>query len=103
MLPLHSIQTKNRKAVGAGNSECCAKRGSADAWNTLRGAVERQHAAIAKTDTASPRVRPTLGCFLPHAGRGAPLQRAVLRDANGQASTPLGAAIDLIVGGSAGS
>ena len=33
---------------------------SKDAWHCLRGAVERQHGAIARTDPTSPRVKPTI-------------------------------------------
>jgi hypothetical protein len=41
------------------------RRISAVCWYTLYGAVERQHAAIARRDPNSPRIRPTLGSFRP--------------------------------------
>jgi len=42
---------------------------SEDAWHCLRGAVERQHAAVAAVDPTSPRVRPTLASLAPSRGR----------------------------------
>lgn len=57
----HSTPRENRKAVRAGNSE--RKRGSADALHCIVGGVAQQHAALAKIDPSSPRIRPTLASF----------------------------------------
>jgi hypothetical protein len=37
----------------------------ADAFHCLLGAVERRHAALAKANPFSPRIRPTLGWLAP--------------------------------------
>jgi hypothetical protein len=42
----------------------------ADAWNCLRGQIDREHHSIAAADPHSPRIRPTLALFALVEGRG---------------------------------
>jgi hypothetical protein len=52
--------------VSTGAGECFdndskqARRYSADAWNCLRGVIDREHRILAASDPCSPRIRPTL-------------------------------------------
>jgi len=36
------------------------RRFTAQQWSSISGAVERQHAALAKANPSSPRIKPTL-------------------------------------------
>jgi hypothetical protein len=58
------------RTVEPARRNAAIRRGSADSWNTVRGAIERQHAKLAITDPSSPRIKPTLASLGPHPKNG---------------------------------
>ena len=45
------------------SSPAQGRRWSADSWNCLRGAIEREHVSVVRSDPLSPRIKPTLATF----------------------------------------